>query len=96
MAVTYLIATEHIREHAALSRLQARVLCAFLIGPQEADTVARSIHYSKSWTQHTIRQLREKSLLMVASVYHIGRLKRCHYTLTRKGLAAAKESICQP
>jgi hypothetical protein len=82
-----------IRESAALTKLQTRVLWAFLIGPQEAVTVARAISYSPQWTRQAIHVLRERKLVMVASTYTIGRLTRVRYTLTQKGLTAAKESI---
>jgi DNA-binding MarR family transcriptional regulator len=81
------------RESAALTRLQMRVLWAFLIGPQEAVTVARAISYSPQWTRAAIAVLRDRQLVMVSATYKIGRLTRVRYTLTRKGLTAAKESI---
>jgi DNA-binding MarR family transcriptional regulator len=81
------------RESAALTRLQMRVLWAFLIGPQDAVTIARAISYSPQWTRVAVRVLRDRGLIMIASTYTIGRLTRVRYTLTRKGLTAAKESI---
>jgi predicted transcriptional regulator len=76
-----------------LSRLQKRVLTAFLVGPQDCYTVARAITYSDSWTARAIRHLRENGLLSVASVYNMGNIHRCRYTLTRKGFTTAKESL---
>lgn len=73
--------------------LMLRSLQALLIGAQDAATLAKAMHRCPAMTRAAIKLLRQTGYVMVSDTYIIGRNTRVRYTLTRKGLTAAKESL---